>query len=93
MAYEFEWDRTKAASNLRKHHVAFDESTTVFGDPLGLLMAHPAHSRAEQRYLLLGLSHRRRLLVVSFAERPPRTRLISVRMATRGERRRYEEDG
>ena len=93
MGYEFEWDSTKAASILRKHNVAFDEATTVFGDPLALLMTDPAHSRAEQRYLLLGMSNRRRLLVVCFAERPPRTRLISARLATRRERKRYEEEG
>ena len=69
-----------------------EEATTVFGDLLNLLMVDPDHSRDEQRYLLFGMSNRRRLLVVAFAERPPRTRLISVRRATRQERRRYEED-
>jgi hypothetical protein len=71
VGYEFEWDRAKAESNLRKHGVRFDEATTVFGDPLALLMTDPAHSLSEQRYLLLGMSNRRRLLVVSFAERGP----------------------
>lgn len=92
MGYEFEWDRSKAESNLRKHGVRFDEATTAFGDPLALLMSDPAHSLSEQRYLLLGMSNRRRLLVVSFAERGARTRLISARLATRRERRRYEEE-
>jgi len=63
----------------------------VFGDPLAMLMADPDHSQDEERYLLLGMSIRRRLLVVSFAERPPLTRLISAREATRRERRQYEE--
>jgi uncharacterized DUF497 family protein len=63
----------------------------VFGDVLGLLMPDPDHSLDEERYLLLGLSNQRRLLVVAFAERPPRTRLISARRATPRERRRYEE--
>ena len=91
MSYEFEWDPTKAASNLKDHKVSFEEASTVFGDPLAMLMADPDHSEEEERYLLLGMSLRGRLLVVSFAERPPRTRLISAREATRHERRQYEE--
>lgn len=92
MGYIFEWDAKKAESNTQKHGVTFDEASTVFGDPLGLLMRDPDHSVGEERYLLLGMSHRQRLLVVAYAERPPRTRLISARRATRPERRRYEEE-
>jgi uncharacterized DUF497 family protein len=92
VGYIFEWDPVKAETNVRKHAVTFDEASTVFGDPLNLLMADPDHSRDEERYLLLGMSNRRRLLVVAFAERPPQTRLISARRATRQERRRYEEE-
>lgn len=92
MGYIFEWDPVKAETNVRKHAVTFDEASTVFGDPLNLLMADPDHSRDEERYLLLGMSNRRKLLVVAFAERPPQTRLISARRATRQERRRYEEE-
>ena len=91
MSYEFEWDPAKAASNLKDHKVSFDEASTVFGDRLAMLMADPDHSEEEERYLLLGVSLQGRLLVVSFAERPPRTRLISAREATRRERRQYEE--
>jgi hypothetical protein len=92
MGYIFEWDTKKAGLNLRKHGVGFDEAATVFGDPLALLMPDPDHSVQEMRYILLGTSNRRRLLIVAFAERPPRTRLISARRATRQERRKYEED-
>jgi len=92
MGYIFEWDTKKAGLNLRKHGVGFDEAATVFGDPLALLMPDPDHSVQEMRYILLGTSNRRRLPVVAFAERPPRTRLISSRRATRQERRKYEED-
>jgi hypothetical protein len=92
VGYIFEWDSVKAEANARKHRVTFDEATTVFGDPLNLLMADPDHSLDEERFLLLGMSNRRKLLVVAFAERPPRTRLISARPATRHERRRYEEE-
>jgi uncharacterized DUF497 family protein len=91
VGYVFEWDRKKAESNARKHGVTFDEASTVFGDPLSLLMPDPDHSFGEERYLLLGMSNRRRLVVVAFAERPPRTRLISARRATKEEQRRYEQ--
>jgi len=92
VGYVFEWDPAKAESNRRKHGVTFDEASTIFGDPLAILMADPDHSVGEQRYLVLGMSNRRRLLVVAFAERAPRTRLISARPATRQERRKYEEE-
>jgi uncharacterized protein len=91
VGYEFEWDPAKAAINLRRHGVSFEEASTAFADPLGMLRADPDHSFGEQRYLLLAESSRRNLLVVSFAERPPRTRLISARRATARERRQYEE--
>jgi uncharacterized DUF497 family protein len=91
VGYEFEWDPIKAASNLRDHGVSLEEASTVFGDPLAMLMADPDHSSGEERYVLLGESSRRTLLVVAFAERAPRTRLISAREATRHERRQYEE--
>ena len=91
MGYEFEWDPRKAAENLRKHGVSFEEASTVFADPLAMLKADPDHSLDEQRYILLGLSTRGSLFVVAFGERPPRTRLISARRAVRHERREYEE--
>jgi len=91
VSYKFEWDPAKAASNLKDHKVAFEEASTVFGDPLAMLMADPDHSAEEERHLVLGMSLRERLLVVRFAERPPHTRLISAREATRHERRQYEE--
>ena len=91
MAYLFEWDPVKAAENLADHGVTFDEASNVFADPLSLLMGDPDHSDDEDRYLLLGMSVQQRLLVVAFTDRPPRTRIISARRATRRERRRYEE--
>jgi hypothetical protein len=93
VGYIFEWDPRKAETNLRKHGVSFDEATTVFGDPHALLNPDPDHSAHELRYLLLRQSTRHRLLVVAYAERPPRTRLISARRATRRERKQYEEEG
>ena len=93
MAYVFKWDPAKAAANVQEHGVTFDDASTVFGDPLALLMPDPDHSEDEERYLLLGMSTRQRLLVIAFVERPPLTRLISARRATRRERRRYEAKG
>ena len=91
MAYEFEWNTAKAAANYRKHGVSFEEAVTALADPAALLLPDPSHSVEEERYLALGRSARDRLVVVSFAEHPPRTRLISARLATRREHRQYEE--
>ena len=92
MAYSFEWDPKKAASNLSDHGVSFDEATTVFGDILAMNMPDPDHSEGERRFLVLGMSRASRLVVVSYAERPPRTWIISARQATGPERRKYEND-
>lgn len=91
MGYNFEWDPKKAEANLSKHGVSFREAVTAFGDPLSMNMADPDHSEDEERFIVLGLSDRYRLLVVSYTERPPRTRIISARLATRHERKQYEE--
>lgn len=91
MPYQFEWDADKAAENLRKHGVSFDEAVTVFGDPLSILLPDPDHSVGEERYLVMGMSTQNRLLVVAFVERLPRTRIISARLATRRERHDYEQ--
>jgi uncharacterized DUF497 family protein len=92
MAYLFEWDHAKAEANLRKHGVSFAEAITAFGDALSLLWPDPEHSRGEERYLVMGLSAAQRLLVVAFADREPKTRIISARLATKRERRLYEEE-
>jgi uncharacterized DUF497 family protein len=88
---EFEWDPLKAAGNLRKHNVAFTEAATVLGDDLGITVPDPDHSRDELRYITVGLSSRGRLLMVAYAEREQRIRIISARKLTRNERRAYEE--
>lgn len=92
MGYFFEWDPGKAATNVAKHRVHFEEAGTVFGDPLSILIPDPDHSIDEMRFLLLGMSNQARLLVVAFTERPPRTRILSARLANSRERKRYEED-
>jgi hypothetical protein len=86
----FEWDPSKAASNLRKHGVAFDEAAGCFEDPLALVVDEPRHP---ERLILIGESKRQRLVLTVYAEKTPATiRIISARLATRRERRRYEEE-
>jgi hypothetical protein len=87
----FEWDPRKAASNLRKHGVAFQEAATVFQDILSLTGDDPAHSVDEDRMVTFGLSSRGRLLVVSHTVRRGCMRIISARPATPAERKIYEE--
>jgi uncharacterized DUF497 family protein len=91
MAPRFVWDARKAASNLRKHWVSFAEAATCFYDPLSITIPDPDHSDDEQRFLLLGMSDRHRLLVVAHIERGDEIRLINARIAGRRERRDYEE--
>ena len=91
MPLSFEWDESKAKSNLAKHGVSFEEACTVFGDPLSLTIPDPAHSRVEERSIVLGQSHRRKLLVVVHTERGDNVRIISARRASRRERKSYEE--
>ena len=89
---QFEWNTEKAEANLKKHQVLFDEAETVFDDPLFVIFADPDHSFEENRFIIMGESNQNRLLVVSYTERSPSTRLISAREATRSERKKYEED-
>lgn len=87
---QFEWDRKKAVSNYRKHKVSFDEAVTVFYDPLSATFNDPEHSVGEERYITIGYSSSRRLLVLSYTERDPAIRIISARMANAKEKRRHE---
>jgi uncharacterized DUF497 family protein len=87
----FDWDESKAESNLRKHGVAFEEAVTVFNDPLAGLITDESHSEAELRHIAIGHSWRGQLLLVSFVERRGVTRIISCRRATAAERRVYEQ--
>lgn len=90
MNAEFEWDPEKAEANLLKHGVDFSEAASVFFDPLSLTVPDPLHSRDENRFVLTGLSESRRHLVVVHADRGDRIRIISARLATAAERKRYE---
>jgi uncharacterized DUF497 family protein len=87
----FEWDPAKAKVNVRKHGVSFEEAATAFQDPLARIHPDPDHSGHESREILIGHSRRQRLLLVAFADRRGKLRLISAREVTRRERRDYEE--
>jgi hypothetical protein len=87
---EFEWDPTKATANLAKHRVSFAAAMGVFGDPLEVTIPDPVHSSDEARFLSIGLSEVKRLLVVAYTEREGRIRIISAREAAPKERRHYE---
>jgi len=82
-----EWDEGKSRSNLRKHGISFQEAATVFCDERALLLADPDHSDDEDRFVLLGLSVRPRLLVVCHCYRQGDRliRIISARKATKSE--------
>lgn len=92
MALDFGWDLFKAKHNAVKHGVTFEEAATVFGDPLSLTIDDPAHSATESRFVTVGVSARRRLLVVVHADRGRRIRIISARRATPRERRTYAQN-
>jgi uncharacterized DUF497 family protein len=91
MPLHFEWDPKKAAANLRKHGVSFDDAQTVFADDRARLIDDPDHSAQEDRFVLLGRSGSLRLLVVvhSYRAEGNAVRIISARKATRAEQRFY----
>lgn len=88
----FTWEARKAAANLRKHGVSFEEASTVFRDTLSATGLDPDHSIGEHRFVTFGISKQGRLLVVSHTEEDDTIRIISARLATRQERKIYEED-
>ena len=91
MTFRFEWNDRKAAVNIRKHGVSFDEAGTVFDDPFAAIFYDEVHSTVETREVIIGHSVANRLLLVSFTQRPGEIiRLISARTATKRERQNYE---
>ena len=88
----FEWDLRKDEVNVRKHGIGFAEVSTVFGDPLSITIPDPDHSTNEERFVIIGMSDRRKLLIVVHTVRGEQIRLISARAATRRERQSYEEN-
>ena len=89
---EFEADPVKAAQNFKKHKVSFEEAASIFGDPMAYTFADPDHSVSEARWLTFGMSGKGRILAVIYTERRGKVRLISARVATKRERKIYEED-
>jgi uncharacterized DUF497 family protein len=89
---KFVWDREKAAANLTKHGVDFEDAITAFDDPLSITILDPDHSQQEDRFLLVGHSKAGRLLVIAHTELGNEIRLINARPATRRERQKYEEE-
>lgn len=88
---KFEWDTAKAATNLRKHGVSFDEALSVFADALALTFTDTDHFESVERSRTYGISNKRRLLVVVHTERRNNIRIISARKATRYEKTIYEQ--
>lgn len=86
----FEWDPEKAKANLLKHDVSFEEAETVFSDPLSITVLDPLHSVSENRFVITGFSILRRQLVIVHIDRGDKIRIISARLATPSERRKYE---
>jgi uncharacterized DUF497 family protein len=86
-----EWDPEKAENNVKKHGVTFEEASTVFGDPLAATVPDPRHLE-ENRFVTMGQSTESRLVVVAHIDRSERVRIISARLVTRRERRKYESE-
>ena len=85
-----EWHPIKARANRRKHGVTFEEAATVFTDPLSSTIPDPLHSEEEERFIIIGQSIQRRLLVVVHTDRGDNIRIISARVANAHERKTYE---
>lgn len=92
MSFNFDWDQNKATRNYQKHGVSFIEAATVFSDLFSITIYDTAHSTTEEdRYITLGLSDRQRFLVIVHTEQSYNTRIISARVATKSEIKRYDE--
>ena len=88
---QFEWDPQKAAANVKRRRISFDEAASVLEDALSTTYPDEGHSEEEMRFLTIGASHRGRVLVVSHTERNDAIRIISARRTTRREREFYEQ--
>ena len=88
---DFEWNKSKAEINLKKHGVSFQEAATVFGDKLALTFNDPDHSIDEYRLLTFGVTRTGKYIVVSHTELDIKIRIISARQMTKQEKKIYEE--
>ena len=87
MELEFEWDKTKARANFRRHGVSFDLAKTVFEDPFAVELLDDREDQGEDRFVIIGMAEGKVLLFVAYTEREERIRIISARRATQ-----YEQD-
>ncbi|MBK1642400.1 hypothetical protein CKO12_11030 [Chromatium okenii] len=87
----FEWDDKKAAKNLKKHGLSFQEAASVFGDPLAITFDDSSHSVSEYRLLTFGRTINGKMVVVSHTERSQSMRIISARLMAQHEKSIYEE--
>lgn len=89
----FSWDETKAKSNLLKHDISFEEAKTVFDDDNARLIYDPDHSEDEDRFILLGLSYKLKILTVvhCYRDNENTIRIISARKSTKNEAKQYKE--
>ncbi len=89
---KFEWDERKNRSNQKKHGVSFREAETVFADEFGRLILDPDHSVYEERFILMGVSSRFRMLIVCHCERNMDSiRIILAGKAEKFEQKQYED--
>ncbi|MDD5717681.1 MAG: BrnT family toxin [Sulfuricurvum sp.] len=90
---KFEWDDTKASSNITKHGVSFEEAKTVFDDDFARMIPDPDHSDQEERFILLGMSYTLKILTVvhCYKDQEGIIRIISARQSTKNEERQYKE--
>ena len=91
MSIRFEWDKTKSLENQKKHKISFEEAQTIFVDENALLIHDLDHSDEEDRFVLLGMSAKIKILAVChcYREDDQKIRIISARKANRRERNSY----
>ncbi len=89
---DFEWDLSKNSSNKRKHGISFEEAKSVFYDEHARIINDPDHSEDEERFIILGFSHKLNLLMVSHCYRSSKDviKIISARKASKSEFKQYE---
>jgi uncharacterized DUF497 family protein len=87
---DFEWNPRKEEINRKKHNIFFNEASSVFGDTLSITYPDPDHSTQEERFIIIGLSCKHRVLVISYTYRSETIRIITARVATKREKRFYE---
>ena len=93
MNIKFSWDEKKARTNIQKHKVSFEEAKTVFADENARLIDDPDHSDEEDRFIMIGLSSKLKILTVvhCYRDNDNVIRIISARKSTKNEERQYKE--